>query len=248
MDTEYRFKIVGAHTPQTLPMQRLAEYVGALAKLLGEETHVHLAAVEPGSAVVVAKVDQVSKIRVFERVLAVRSGDGPPEARKAFLELDDLLRKDNSTGVLASESASVMIPFPGRDRPEPLIFGPFRQDGTLEGQVIRVGGRDDTVPIHLREGAIIHAGLYTTPEIARRIAQHYLGPTLRIHGTGAWYRAADGSWELKSFRVTDFEVLGDAPLEQVVQALRDVDGSKWNEVPDPVRELLQQRHDEEDAH
>lgn len=248
MDTKYRFRIDGHYTPETLPMQRLAEYASALAKLLGEEANVHLAGVEQGSAVLVARVDAPSRAKVRARVLRVRDGDAPADAQKAFLQLDDLLRGDQATGSLIGEGAAIIIPFPGRERQEPLVFGPFKQDGTIDGQVIRVGGRDDTIPIHLRDGAVIHAGLYANAEIARRIARHYLGPTLRVHGTGTWYRTGDGCWELRSFKIADFEVLDDTPLDEVVENLRRVKGSTWNEVPDPVRSLLEQRHGDGDAH
>ena len=135
-----------------------------------------------------------------------------------------------------------------RARPEPVVFGPFRQDGTIDGQVIRVGGRDETVHVHLRDGPVIHTSLYCTTELARRIALHFMGPTLRLHGAGSWFRAATGEWELRSFKITDFEILDDAPLLTIVQNLRAVRGSEWREVPDPVRELLAGRHGEESAH
>src|ERR1019366_8349542 len=108
--------------------------------------------------------------------------------------LDDMLRKDDATGALTGETEAVIIAFPGRERPEPLVFGPFKQDGTLDGQVIRVGGRDETVPIHLRDGAVIHTGLHATPELAQAIPKQFLGPVLRLHGTGTWFRSGDGTW------------------------------------------------------
>jgi hypothetical protein len=43
MDTEYRFLIADSYTPATIPMERLAAYIGALAQLLGEGANVHLA-------------------------------------------------------------------------------------------------------------------------------------------------------------------------------------------------------------
>lgn len=248
MGAEYRFRIAGPYTPATIPMERLAEYMAALAKLLGEEKNVHFEAVETGSAILVANVDDVAKPSVYERVSRVRLGQGAADALKAFTTLDDMLRKDSATGVLSSDVDAIIIEFPGCERPEPLVFGPFRQDGTLDGQVIRVGGKDETVPIHLRDGAIIHTGLYATPELAQAIAKHFLGPTIRVHGTGTWFRAGDGAWELRNFRVVSFEVLDDTTLTQVVSNLRGVKGSRWNELPDPVRELLSRRHDEGDAH
>jgi hypothetical protein len=248
VDSEYRFRIAGSYTPATLPMDRLAEYMAALATLLGEGTSVHFRAVENGSAVLVADVDDPARPKVRDRVRAVRDGGGPKDALKAFHTLDELLRKDNATGALADETGAVVIPFPGHTRPEPVVYGPFRQDGTLDGQVIRVGGRDETVPVHLRDGAVIHIGLYADPELARRIAQHFLGPTLRLHGTGTWFRAGDGTWELKGFKIASFDVLDETPLVEVVGALREAEGNRWGEVPDPVRALLEQRHADGDAH
>jgi hypothetical protein len=245
---EYRFTIADSFTPQTLPMERLAEYVAALANLLGEKDNVHFHSIEPGSAVLVAIIDAPAQPKVRERVVAVRDGQGPSDARRAFGDLDELLRKDNATGVLSDEAGDVIVPFPGRNRPEPLVYGPFRQDGTIDGQLIRVGGKDETVPVHLRDGAIIHTGLICTPEIARRIAPHLYGPTLRVHGTGTWFRTGAGEWDLRSFRINDFEVLDDIPLLTVVGNLRKVKGSDWSQVPDPVRALLAERHGDEGAH
>jgi hypothetical protein len=245
---EYRFTIADSFTPQTLPMERLAEYVAALAKLLGEKENVHFQSIEAGSAVLVATIDPPAQPKVRERVIAVRDGYGPSEARRAFADLDELLRKDNATGTLSNDAGDVVVPFPGRNRPEPLVYGPFRQDGTIDGQLIRVGGKDETVPVHLRDGAIIHTGLVCTTEIARRIAPQLYGPTLRVHGTGTWFRTGAGEWELRSFRINDFEVLDDTPLLTVVGNLRKVKETNWGELPDPVRALLAERHGEEGAH
>lgn len=245
---EYRFTIADSFTPETLPMERLAEYITALAKLLGEQENVHFRSIEAGSAVLVATVDPPAEPKVRERVFAVRDGVGPSDAQKAFSDLDGMLRKDNATGALSDGAAGLVIPFPGRNRPEPLVYGPFRQDATIDGQLIRVGGKDETVPVHLRDGAIIHTGLVCTPETARRIAPNLYGPTLRVHGTGTWFRTGAGAWELRNFRISDFEVLDDAPLLEVVGALRKVKESDWSTVPDPVRALLAERHGDEGAH
>lgn len=242
MDSKYRLRIAESYTPATLPMERLAEYMAVFARLLGEPTGVHFESVETGSAVLVANIDLQARPKIVERVHAVREGRAPKEAQKAYCDLDDMLRKDNAKGELSGDKGAVVLVFPGKDRPEPMVFGPFRQEGSLEGQVIRVGGRDETIPVHLRDGAIVHSGLNATPEIARRIAQYYLGPVLRVHGTGTWFREGDGSWVLKSFKIAEFEVLDDTPLKDVVSELRNVKGSTWNEVPDPVQLLLEERH------
>lgn len=248
MHGEYRFSIDGSFTPKTLPMERLAAYVAELAKMLGERESVHFRGVEEGSAVLVAGIDDPAQPKVFDRVVSVKNGRAPADVQQAFAELDNMLRKDNATGTLTDDAGAVVIPFPGRDRPEPIVYGPFRQDGTVDGQLIRIGGRDDTVHAHLRDGAVIHTGLICTREVAQQLAPHFFGPTLRVHGTGTWFRNEYGAWELQRFRITAFDILDDAPLVTVVEKLRGLEGSRWREVPDPVRALLEGRHGDEEPH
>lgn len=133
-------------------------------------------------------------------------------------------------------------------RATPTLFGPVRQDGTIDGQVIRVGGKDATIPVHLRDGAVVYTGLNASEDMARKIAHHLLGPTIRVHGTGSWLRQENGAWVLDSFKIADFEVLDAAPLGDVVARLRSVRGSDWGEVPNPVIELLEERHGGGESH
>lgn len=248
MRGEYRFCIEGSYTPKTLPMERLAAYVTELAKLLGERESVHFRGVEEGSAVLVADIDDPAQPKVFDRVVSLKNRRALTEVQKAFVELDNMLREDNATGTLADDASAVVIPFPGRHRPAPIVYGPFRQDGTVDGQLIRIGGRDETVPAHLRDGQLIHTGLICTPEIAQQLARHLFGSTLRVHGTGTWFRNEYGAWELRRFKISTFEILDDAPLITIVEKLRGVEGSGWREVPDPVLALLEGRHRDEDPH
>lgn len=242
MSEDYRLKIDGAFTPKTLPMERLALYMAAFAKVLGESHSVHFDVVEPGSAVLKAHVDDAAAPKVAERARRVRDGAGPRDAQQAAVEIDALLRRDNATGELTS--SALIIPFPGRTRPEPITYGPFRQDGTLDGQLIRIGGKDETVPVHLRDGLVIHTGLYTTPALARELAVHFQGAMLRVHGTGTWMRQDDGVWLLRDFKIGSFEVLEETPLAEVVASLRAVKGSGWANVTDPLTEILASRHGE----
>lgn len=239
---EYRFHIDDSFTPATIPMERLAEYIKALAQLIGETNSVHLDRVSEGSVVLHAAVEEPAVPKVRERVSALGSTAASKDASRAYGALDEMLRRDNATGRLVDSEGAVVIPFPGRTREELAVFGPFKQEGSLEGQVIRVGGKDETIPVHLRDGAVVHTGLNASEEVARRIAQHLLGAPVRVHGLGTWFREGNGTWLLKTFRINDFEVLDDTTIDRVVAKLRSVKGSGWSEVPDPVRDLLEERH------
>jgi hypothetical protein len=96
---EYRFKI-DAYSPDTIPMARLAEYMAGLAQLLGEPAAVHFKRLEAGSTVLVHNVEGEAAPIVRHRLAAVRRGDGPPEALRAFKTLNKYLRDNNAVGVL----------------------------------------------------------------------------------------------------------------------------------------------------
>jgi hypothetical protein len=247
MNSEYLFRIADSYTPATFPMERLAEYIAALARLLGESAHVHFHAIEEGSVKLKARVDEPARLKVRERVRAVRDGGGPRDARKAYDTLDDMLRKDNTSGALAGDDGAIVIRFPGRTRPEPLAFGPFRQECTLDGQIFRIGGKDETKHVHIRDGAVEFTDLVASEAVAMQLRHHLFGPMLRFHGEGTWFRHGDGAWELRQFRIKSFEELEDRPLSEVVASLRAVKGSTWRDVADPVRELLEDRYGNEDA-
>lgn len=248
MDREYQLYIADSYTPATLPMQRLAEYMAAFARLLGEENHVHFCEIEPGSVRLKAVVDCPAQPKVRARLQAIRDGEGVPEARKAFEQLDEMLRQDNAQGTLAGTQAGLVIPFPGRTRPVPLVFGPFMQFGTLDGQVFRVGGLNEReVPVAIQDGELVFRELVASRELARSLGIHLFGPTLRFQGQGKWFRTNDGTWKLNRFKITSFEELSDKSLEDIVAELRRTPGSRWSEEADPVEAILRERYGDEGA-
>ena len=116
---QYRLKI-DVFSVDSLPMGRLAEYMAELARLLGEQEHVHFSHLENGSAVLVSNIDELALPKVAERVQKVREGRAPKEAMQAFRTLDGLLAKDNAVAVLIPPDCTNVIEFPGRTRPKPV--------------------------------------------------------------------------------------------------------------------------------
>lgn len=241
---EFRFRI-DAFSVDTIPMARLAEYMAGLARLLGEQEQVHFSGLEAGSAILVSKVERPAVPKVRERLYQVHRGHAPRDAIEAFKALDNLLARDNAIGTLIPPEGADIISFPGRDRPKPVRYGPFRERGSLDGVVIRVGGRDDTVPVLLSNGEIEYP-CQASVEVSKRLAHHYRGPILRVHGSGKWVREEDKSWSLQRFDIDDFEVLDDAPLHEIVERLHAVEGGLWD---DPsLTDLLGMRRDSGDQH
>jgi hypothetical protein len=222
---EYVFHI-DVFTPDSLPMARLAEYLAALAKMIGHTDHTHFLRVDQGSAKLVHKVDLVDAPKVEARLNSVRLGSAPNEAMAARRVLEDLLANDNAVGALSeAETGRVVVPFLGRDRPKPMSFPPFREDTTIDGQVVSIGGRDSTAHATLQDGDVFHVNLSMKREVARELAKLLYGPMVRVHGNGRFERQPDGVWKMHDFRVERFEKLDERSVADTLAEIRQVPGN-----------------------
>lgn len=244
---QFRLKI-DVFSVDSLPMGRLAEYMAELATLLGERERVHFSHLEKGSAVLVSTIEPVAFPKVEDRVARVREGSAPKDAMQAYKNIDNLLAKDGAVAVLTGPTESNVIEFPGRSRSKPVRYGPFREVGTLDGRIIRIGGRDETIPVWLKDGEVEYHCNVRGEEVARRLAPYYLNGVVRVHGSGKWVREESGTWKLEQFDITEFEVLDDSPMTDVVVELRAVEGSTWHESDDALSDILGLRRDERDRH
>lgn len=235
---EYKFRI-DAFKPDTIPMSRLAEYMADVATLLGTQEHVHFLRLEDGSTVLVQEVEYEAVPKVRERLEGIRTRSAPDDALKAFSDIDQKLSEDNASGLLETEMTRV-IEFPGRNRSKTEVFGPVVQPGTIDGVLIRVGGRDATVPVYLLEGEIIHK-CNSNREVAKRLAPHLFGGTLRVHGFGKWNRDSFGNWVMERFNITDFTPLDDSNLSVAVAKMRSIT-TDLHSSDDPLKELGRLRH------
>lgn len=232
--SEFRFKI-DAFTPDTIPMDRLAKYMGDLATLLGSQEKVHFVRVEGGSTVLIQQIEQEVVPKVRERIEGVKKRSAPEDAIEAFFDIDKRLLEDQAVGVIETDLEQV-IEFPGRNRALLHTFAPFNEYGSLEGKLIRVGGRDETVPVYLEDGDLIHK-CNSNRETAKKLAPYLFGNTLRVHGNGRWYRDQFGNWTMDRFTITEFSELDDSSLADVVSKLRSVPQSGLKSSEDPISDL-----------
>ncbi|MBX7147093.1 MAG: hypothetical protein K1X44_07280 [Alphaproteobacteria bacterium] len=239
---EYKFKI-DAYTPDTLPMDRLAEYLMELSKLLGENPYVHFMRLEAGSTVIVQKIDSVALPKVRARTEAIKRGDAQISVMQAYKCINDMLKEDNTTGVLLESNNAEIIRFPGTQEKGQQIMS-VRQQGEISGEVIRVGGKKEDVPILLDiEGKEI-SGCYAKREIAKVLGKHLFEP-VRLFGIGKWNRNSDGEWNLFRFDIDNFEVLENISLSKSVFELRTLRG-EWGS--NALHELLELRNENNKAH
>jgi hypothetical protein len=240
---EIRFHIEGT-TPHLLPMARLAEYLSQLAVLFGNKQHVHFLRVESGSAPCVMEVDLEYEQKVFSRVQKAVSNKGPREVIKANSSLRAMLKKDDLWAELKAENGDVVVSYPLIKHDKQQTFGPFSQDGSLDGIVVRLGGIDKTLPVHLVwEGRqyICNAGKETVRELGQRI----WGDPIRVFGKGKWYRNEQGTWELEFFDIDRWEDLDPSTLSDAIARLRAIPDNDLMTLNDPLAEMQRIRHGKE---
>jgi hypothetical protein len=249
--SKFRFKIDDL-TLETIPMKRLAEYLTDLATLVGEVKDVHLVGIESGSveAILLTETPHARAIEARIHSAAQSNGvkpTGPREAIKAFKSLTDKLAEDKTGAVFMFEAGAEILRFPNRGRRHATVYGPFNQEGSLDGVVVRLGGVNDPVPVHLESDSGSYQCL-ASRTVARELAKHIFETTLRVYGIGRWTRTAEGEWTLESFTIRDFHPLSEEPLSAVVAKLRAVTGGGWAEIDDPVAEAKRIRDgDDEDG-
>jgi hypothetical protein len=210
--------VIDAFTPATLPMVRLAAYMREFAILLGSEERVHFKRLKKGSACLAAYPDDQAAPKVKTRLEEVIASTAPKPALKACQDLDDLMANDNAIGHVAIDGARV-IEFPGRLRPAQEKIGPVRRSTSVEGQIYQIGGKDETINVHMR-GRDGEIRAEVSIELARRLAPHLLLGRVRLFGEGDWYRVNE-KWERQNFTAVDF-----APLDK-------------HSLPDALREMQQ---------
>jgi hypothetical protein len=217
-----------------MPMGRLAEYMAELALLLGEPSAVHFKRLARGSTVLVNTVDREAAPKVRQRTASVRRGDGPQDALRAFKTLNKYLREDNAVGTLREKkTAAVVLRFPGRLTPEER-FTAVRQQGSIDGVINRIGGKDETIHVSLEMEGKQVSGCYTTRVIAKEL-RHHLFDTVRLFGRGKWNRDGDGNWSLEDFKIESFEPLKDTSLSQALDELRSIPTNWTDESHDELR-------------
>jgi len=223
-------------------MSRLAEYLSHLSTLLGQRDNVHLVQVRKGSAIPEMLVDSEAMPKIEARLHLVDTANAPEDVIREQLVINRMLREDHASATLRLKRGAVILRFAGHKTPlaEEILV---HEQGSLVGTVIRVGGRDETVPVWLQseDGRIYKCN--TNRALAKELAQRLFEQPIRVAGNGKWRRDSERNWTLEEFLVKSWEILSGGTLSAAISELRAVEGSKWNSMDDPQAELKKLRGD-----
>ena len=233
-EREFGEFVIDTLTPDSVPMARLAEYVAALAEVLGKSDLLHFEKVEPGSLKIRYWAPKVEVDQVSERPESLAVGAADAASISAFNRMNDLLESDKAVGKL--QFSAVVLEFPGRNRVHCPVYGPLEEETFIQGQLVRIGGKDKSIHAQINDGDQFHR-CEMSRDLAMEMCHFLFGPTIRVSGVGRYLRDRDGHWKQLSFKATKFEELDDAPLTNTLMAARSVEGNGWLEFEDPLEEL-----------
>ncbi|MGH9904546.1 MAG: hypothetical protein ACRD8U_03050 [Pyrinomonadaceae bacterium] len=248
---EYTFEIKESYTPETLPMERMGEYVVELAKMLGNRDNVHFKELAPGSVKVKYHVEHEASPKVEQRLEDIKRNEATPEAVEAVNKINIMLRDDNAVGYLFRAAANEGFPkaeilkFPGREIPRPVKIGPMAKWASFDGELVRIGGKTPHAMIETAEGKSRIGEL--TKAMAQELASH-LYQVLRVAGEARWERLEDGTWDLKTFYIKTFTLLPKETLLESVDRLREIEGNEWKAMDDPVGFVRKLRGEDDELH
>jgi len=220
MHEKARYELyIGAYSPETIPMDRLGAYMQAFARALGTREQPTFGGMEAGSTRLIARVEWADSFEVDGRLTSQSLSE--ELFSNGFKEINDLLIEDNATGCIVNSRQENVVNFPGvRVRRAP-SFSSFRETATIRGQLVRIGGTDETVHATLLDGER-SVRCTMTRAMAREVANLLFGPTLRVSGSGRYERDGQGNWNMKSFDAERFEVLDGSSLSETILSLRNL--------------------------
>jgi hypothetical protein len=213
---------IKSFTPETIPFKRLLEYLSQLEKLFDGDD-VHFTRVAKGSAApeFIVKTDIAYKIE--EKINSLNNVDNP-----TFSKLAKLLQEDNTSAYFTKNKKRIFEIKVANDN---LQKCDIKEEYELYGYVIKVGGRDDTVPLSLRDlydDTIIY-NCNTSRNLAKDIAKYLFETPIKLSGIANWIKMGNSStWELKNFNIKNFETIELTTLENDLTKLFEVN-KEWYE-------------------
>lgn len=236
------FKVFTLHIEgvniDNVTLEDIGQYLSDFAELLGKDASPRYHSIKRGSLTIGAKVLAEREIDVKTRGFLLRTGDAPEDAVRAQQRISRRLgihRARRATLIDPMHTKVMEIPIE-----RPLAEGnevpSLQRSGSLQGTVIRLGGRLEVVPVEIQDADghiyLCRAGR----DVAKRLAREMFEQTVRVHGAGKWRRGQDGVWYVEDFLIATFEVLDSDPLTDVIQQLRHIPGA-WLDREDSLEEL-----------
>jgi hypothetical protein len=238
---EFSF-VIPAYSPETMPLDRLIEYLQQISVVVGDAANLHLTKIERSSTAPIFHVPKRAALEAKERAAQFTRGAGTKDQKRAYNRLRRMVRRDAPEATRPAvliEAKMVILEIPAAPEDVSVLSG-VHQATTIDGLLISVGGAGDAAALRLQtlDGETI-AGFSATRTLAKEMAKFIYEP-LRVSGPGVWGRSEDGVWGLERMQIQSFELLDDRALALVFAELRELKVN-W---PNNVNDLLVREREE----
>ena len=213
--------VIPGFTPETIPLDRLIEYLQQMVILLGDPDQLHLISIDEGSVKPIIRATKTVVNNSKHNLKNIKSGIGTRKQNDAHKKIRGMLRRDAPGSNIQAHiyyKKQILLKISPEDEISKPISG-IRQHTTIDGQLIRVGGvsEDASLSIQDLQGKTI-SGLFAKRAIAKDLGALLWEP-VRLSGVGVWDRTIEGEWILNRMQVQSFEKLVDQELDVLVDNL-----------------------------
>jgi hypothetical protein len=235
----FEFTVPG-YTPETMPLDRLIEYLNQLIVILGNPSDLHLVDIKKSSTKPVLVMPHHAAVKARQRARETWEGGGSVRQRTAYHRIRRMVADDGGKPAVLVTRDATILEFPSVDLGADQEISTLRQASSISGELLRVGGDSEFDQILLKDfsGEII-SGCFASKDVAKNLAT-FLHDPVRLSGVASWQRDRTGKWQISRMKVQSFEVLERDGLENaLVEAQRAV--RDWPE--DLTDTLLDMRKD-----
>lgn len=227
VDFEELSFVIPGYTPDTMPLDRLIEYLQQMAVVLGDPTNLHLVEIRQSSVAPVLRAPKATALEARERASRMQRGDGTKRQVDAYNRIRRMVRRDAVGTQYAGRPAllktfeRVILEIPAAPEDSGVVEG-LRQASSVDGQLIRIGGAGEDAALQVQEldGRIL-SGFTAKRHLAKELAQLLWEP-VRLNGVGIWCRDSEGLWNLSRMQVQSYERLADEDALLTLERLRDL--------------------------
>jgi hypothetical protein len=238
-DFEHFEFVIPGYTPETMPLDRLIEYLTQLTIILGNPSDLHLVDIQKSSTKPVIVMPHHAAVKARHRARETWEGGGSIRQRGAYQRLRRMVTDDGGKPAILTSRQATILEFPSVDLGADQEISSMRQASSVTGELIRVGGDGEFDQILLKEfsGDVV-AGCFATKEVAKQLAK-CLHEHVRLHGIASWSRDRRGQWQISRMKVLNFETLeNDSLSDALAEAQTSV--SDWpDDIADKLLEMRQ---------
>ena len=230
--------VVPGYTPDTMPLDRLIEYLTQLTVILGNPSDLHLVGIEKSSTKPVLIMPHHAAVKARHRARETWEGGGSARQRSAYNRIRRMVADDGGKPAVLTSRQITILEFSSVDLGADQEISSMRQASSVAGELIRVGGDSEFDQILLKEfsGDVV-SGCFATKEVAKQLAK-CLHEHVRLHGIASWSRDRRGKWQISRMKVLTFETLENDSLSEAIAEAQAAVG-EWPE--DLVEKLLEMR-------